>query len=66
MLPNPCRFSINDVIFASTSVDVLFHLRNQEYLQRGQEIEPIPPVSSESSATDVLTNTCRHLLYQRT
>ncbi|KAH8120686.1 DNA polymerase alpha, subunit B [Phellopilus nigrolimitatus] len=65
MIPNPCRFSINDVIFASTSVDVLLHLRSQEYMQRGQEVDPVPPVSPESSGTDPFTNTCRHLLQQR-
>ncbi|THH11357.1 hypothetical protein EW145_g701 [Phellinidium pouzarii] len=65
MIPNPCRFSINDVTFATTSVDVLLHLRNQEYTQRGQEIDPVPPTSPDSSATDLLTNSCRHLLLQR-
>ncbi|EJD04429.1 DNA polymerase alpha, subunit B [Fomitiporia mediterranea MF3/22] len=65
MIPNPCRFSINDVSFGSTSVDVLFHLRNQEYAQRGTPVDPVPPVSPESSGADPLTNACRHLLSQR-
>ncbi|KAI5120230.1 hypothetical protein M0805_000044 [Coniferiporia weirii] len=65
MIPNPCRFSINGVSFASTSVDVLLHLRNQEYMQRGHETDPVPLTSSETQATDLFTNTCRHILLQR-
>ena len=64
LIPNPCRFSINGVSFATTSVDVLMHLKNQEFTQRGQEIDSIPPVGV-SSATDMFTNLCRHILSQR-
>ncbi|KLO17265.1 DNA polymerase alpha, subunit B [Schizopora paradoxa] len=62
-LANPCRFSINDVTFAATSVDVLFHLRNQELMLRGQEVDPSP--STKGTSHDPITNACRHLLQQR-
>jgi len=62
-LPNPCRFSINDVTFAASSVDVLFHLRNQELLQRGEEVEPTP--SATGTTHDPISNACRHILQQR-
>ncbi|KAL5518536.1 POL12 [Sanghuangporus vaninii] len=65
LIPNPSRFTINDVSFGSTSVDVLFHIRNQEYAQRGTVVDPMPPVTPESSGTDPLTNSCRQLLCQR-
>ena len=63
MVANPGRFSINNVTFATTSVDVLFHLRSQEFMQRGEEVQSI--ASSESATHDVLAGTCRHLLLQR-
>lgn len=62
-LPNPSQFSINGVTFAASSVDVLFHLRNQELMQRGQEVEPTP--STTGTSHDPISNACRHILQQR-
>ncbi|KIL67937.1 hypothetical protein M378DRAFT_9186 [Amanita muscaria Koide BX008] len=65
LLPNPARFTINGVTFAGTSVDVLFHLKREEYLKRGEEVEPIAPTATEDVGTDAMGNLCRHLLQQR-
>ncbi|KAK0187998.1 DNA polymerase alpha subunit B [Armillaria mellea] len=65
LLPNPAQFSINNVKFAVTSVDVLFHLRKEELLKRGEEIDSIVPSSPEDTGTDSMANTCRHVLQQR-
>ncbi|EPT05190.1 hypothetical protein FOMPIDRAFT_1057497 [Fomitopsis schrenkii] len=65
LLPNPCRFTLNDVTFGVTSVDVLFHLRKEEFFKRTQEIEPVTSPSGDSSVGDTMVNTCRHLLQQR-
>ncbi|KAF8895265.1 hypothetical protein BD779DRAFT_1668572 [Infundibulicybe gibba] len=42
LLPNPAQFSINNVAFAATSIDVLFHLRKEEYIKRGTAVDPLP------------------------
>ncbi|PBK97673.1 DNA polymerase alpha, subunit B [Armillaria gallica] len=65
LLPNPAQFSINNIKFAVTSVDVLFHLRKEELLKRGEEIDSIVPSSHEDTGTDSMANTCRHVLQQR-
>ncbi|KAK0244203.1 DNA polymerase alpha subunit B [Armillaria nabsnona] len=65
LLPNPAQFSINNIKFAVTSVDVLFHLRKEELLKRGEEIDSIVPSSPEDTGTDSMANTCRHVLQQR-
>ena len=62
MLPNPSRFSINGVSFAVSSVDVLFHLRKEEYTKRASEIAPI---GDEAQPPDAMGNLCRHVLQQR-
>lgn len=64
LLPNPTRFSINDISFAVSSVDVLFHLRTQEYTKRGVEVEALP-ASEGDVPSDAMANLCRHLLQQR-
>jgi DNA polymerase alpha subunit B len=64
LLPNPCRFSINDVSFAVTTVDVLFHLRKEEYFKSGEEVESEQPFLNDPG-DDVMANLCRHLLQQR-
>jgi hypothetical protein len=48
-----------------SSVDVLFHLRKEEFSKRGEEVDSIPPSSPDDVGTDSMTNTCRHLLQQR-
>lgn len=64
-LPNPCRFSLNDVTFGVTSVDVLFHLRKEEFFKRAQEVELVPLTDGDAAGSDTMVNTCRHLLQQR-
>ncbi|KAF9269284.1 DNA polymerase alpha, subunit B [Marasmius fiardii PR-910] len=65
LLPNPARFSVNGVKFATTSVDVLFHLRKEEVTKRGEEVDSIPPQFPEDTGSDSMGNSCRHLLQQR-
>ncbi|OCH91876.1 DNA polymerase alpha subunit B [Obba rivulosa] len=66
LLPNPARFSLNDVSFGVSSVDVLFHLRKEEFLKRGQEVDSLPSDDIEGQTTnDPMVNSCRHLLLQR-
>ncbi|KAI6005362.1 DNA polymerase alpha subunit B [Pisolithus marmoratus] len=62
-LPNPCRFSLNGVSFGVTSVDVLFHLRKEEYFKRLQEVDP--SASDLAQANDAMANLARNLLQQR-
>ncbi|KAF4617164.1 hypothetical protein D9613_005990 [Agrocybe pediades] len=64
LLPNPARFTINDISFGITSVDTLFHLRKEEYFKRGIEVDPLP-ATPDDLPTDTMANLCRHLLLQR-
>ncbi|KAI0372220.1 DNA polymerase alpha, subunit B [Pilatotrama ljubarskyi] len=66
LLPNPARFTINGVHIAASSVDVLFHLRKEEFFKRA-EVDPLPASSSSSGsdAPDAMANLCRHILQQR-
>lgn len=64
LLSNPCQFSLNGVNVAASSVDVMFHLRKEELVKYVEEIDPIAP-SAGDAVTDTMTNTCRHLLQQR-
>ncbi|KAG6844664.1 hypothetical protein H0H87_005032 [Tephrocybe sp. NHM501043] len=64
LLPNPARFSINDITFGMSSVDVLYHLRKEELLKRGSEVDSVVP-SGDDTGADLMANTCRHLLQQR-
>jgi len=63
LLPNPCRFSVNGISFAVTSVDTLFHLRKEEFFRRTPEVDPLIPTSEP--ATDAMSNLARNLLQQR-
>ncbi|KAJ6620810.1 DNA polymerase alpha/epsilon subunit B-domain-containing protein [Mycena sp. CBHHK59/15] len=65
LLPNPASFTINDITFGATSVDVLFHMKKGEFLKRGEEVDPTPAVSADDSCTDPIANACRQLLQQR-
>ncbi|KAK6997525.1 DNA polymerase alpha subunit B [Favolaschia claudopus] len=65
LLPNPACFTLNDVTFAATSADVLFHIRKGEFSKRGEDLDATAPVSAEDTVTDPMTNLCRHLLQQR-
>ncbi|KAI0304348.1 DNA polymerase alpha/epsilon subunit B-domain-containing protein [Multifurca ochricompacta] len=64
LLPNPCRFSLNDVTFAVTSVDVLFHLRKEQLVMRAEEVESLD-VNGQPPATDTMACLSRHILQQR-
>ena len=64
-LPNPTTFSVNEVVFAMTSVDVLFSLRNQEFFRKCGEVHDDADVVEDPSNKDVMARTCRHLLRQR-
>ncbi|KZT11993.1 DNA polymerase alpha, subunit B [Laetiporus sulphureus 93-53] len=64
-LPNPCRFSLNNVTFGVSSVDVLFHLRKEEFFKRAEEIESVIPEAGDVQPNDAMSNACRHLLQQR-
>lgn len=66
MLPNPTMFSINEVVFGVTSVDVLWSLKSQEFFRRCTDAEPAEPgTEPDPLAKDVMARTCRHLLRQR-
>jgi DNA polymerase alpha subunit B len=64
LLPNPARFTINDISFATTSVDTLFHLRKEEYFKRALDIEPLDP-AADDLPNDAMAGLVRHLLLQR-
>ncbi|KAI0689714.1 DNA polymerase alpha/epsilon subunit B-domain-containing protein [Cytidiella melzeri] len=64
-LPNPCHFMLNDVPFAVSSVDVLFHLRKEEFFRRMSEIQCTFPKEQDAPASDTMANLCRHILEQR-
>ncbi|KAK4704750.1 DNA polymerase alpha subunit B, partial [Phenoliferia sp. Uapishka_3] len=66
LLPNPTTFSVNEIVFSITSLDVLFHLRNQEFFRKCGEILPEGEVpDTDLAAKDMMARTCRHLLRQR-
>jgi len=64
LLPNPCRFSLNDVSFAVTSVDVLFHLRKEQLVMRAEEVESLE-IDGQLPATDTMASLSRLILQQR-
>ncbi|KAG1822524.1 DNA polymerase alpha/epsilon subunit B-domain-containing protein [Suillus subaureus] len=63
LLPNPARFSLNAISFAVCSVDVLYHLRKEEYFRRGEEVDSI--VCEPEVASDPMSNLSRYVLQQR-
>ncbi|KAN0125481.1 DNA polymerase alpha/epsilon subunit B domain containing protein [Lactarius tabidus] len=64
LLPNPCRFSLNDVSFAVTSVDALFHLRKEQLVMRAEEVESLE-IDGQLPATDTMASLSRLVLQQR-
>ncbi|KAI0300194.1 hypothetical protein BC826DRAFT_665203 [Russula brevipes] len=64
LLPNPCRFSLNEVTFAVTSMDVLFHLRKEQLVMRAEEVESLE-VDGQPPITDTMASLARHILQQR-
>lgn len=65
LVPNPARFKINDVTFGASSVDVLFHLRREEFTRTGREEDPMSLTHGNDVGTDAMANLCRHLIQQR-
>ncbi|KAG0233664.1 DNA-directed DNA polymerase alpha subunit pol12 [Actinomortierella wolfii] len=51
-LPNPCQFTINEMVFALSSTDVLFSLSGEE-------------ISRQPVITDRLSRMCHHIVEQR-
>lgn len=48
-----------------SSVDILFHLRKEEYVRRMSEIHSVIPGEHEAPATDAMANLCRHVVEQK-
>ncbi|GAA6029568.1 hypothetical protein JCM8097_000942 [Rhodosporidiobolus ruineniae] len=66
LLPNPCQFSINEVVFGVCSVDVLWAVKSQEFFRKAGDAEPLPEGEKEDpGAKDVMARVGRHLLRQR-
>lgn len=66
LLPNPCRFTLNDLSFAVSSVDVLFHLKKEEFFKQAEEVDSVSPSGNDTSgSSDSMSNLCRHILQQR-
>ena len=65
-MPNPCSFSINETLFSLSTVDILFHLRREEVVQRALEADPQPlSATAATEAKDTMANLVRHVLGQR-
>ena len=62
MLPNPALFAVNGVSFAVSSVDVLFHLRKEEFFKGASEIGAI---GDDAHQPDAMGKLCHHILQQR-
>lgn len=60
-LPNPCIFSINEIIFGTTTADVLRDLRAEELVVDIKSDKQ----STQASSPDNMARTIRHLLHQR-
>jgi DNA polymerase alpha subunit B len=60
-LPNPCIFSINEIIFGTTTADVLRDLRAEELVVDIKSDKQ----STQASSPDNMARTMRHLLHQR-
>src|SRR5882762_1934380 len=66
LLPSPCRFTLNEVSFAVTGVDVLFHLRKEELFKQAEEADSVLSSAYDTlGSNDSMSNLCRHLLQQR-
>nr|XP_031860917.1 uncharacterized protein CI109_003644 [Kwoniella shandongensis]KAA5527989.1 hypothetical protein CI109_003644 [Kwoniella shandongensis] len=64
LLPNPCTFSINEILISLSSVDVLFHLRREELFQKAEEVDPDPELKG-TEVKDAMAGLVRHVLGQR-
>lgn len=61
ILPNPCTFSLNGVVFGTSGADILYHLKNQQYIQRSHQSTS----NSTLSPPDAMSILCSHVLEQR-
>ncbi|KAJ9119956.1 hypothetical protein QFC24_005439 [Naganishia onofrii] len=64
MLPNPAHFYVNETLFSVASIDVLFHLRKEEYFRRAEEADA-EPATGVVAPKDAMAELCRHVLGQR-
>jgi len=55
---------VNEIVISLATVDVLFHLRREEVLQRAEEAEPDPELKNEE-VKDAMAGLVRHILGQR-
>lgn len=63
---NPSFFKINEISFAITNTDTLFHIRAQELFKQATEMDQDDEVIGQGDiASDVVSRSCRHLLRQR-
>jgi DNA polymerase alpha subunit B len=66
LLPNPAILRINEIAFAFTTADTLFHLRSQEYFKRATELDEGGNVLEQTQIIgDVMARCCRNILRQR-
>jgi hypothetical protein len=65
MLPNPAIFSINEVVFAVTSVDTLMPIRATEYVRDAKRIAEAEEMDMDEAPKDAISRVCRHVLRQR-
>lgn len=55
-MPNPCIFSVNDLMIGATSVDTLLHLKKEEVVKT---------IGAEQTPHDAMANVCRYIIEQR-
>ncbi|KAF8517371.1 DNA polymerase alpha/epsilon subunit B-domain-containing protein [Hysterangium stoloniferum] len=63
ILPNPCIISLNGVRLGISTMDVLYHLKNQQYIQRPMQVSN--GIATQPAPSDAMANLCRHVLEQR-
>lgn len=74
LLPNPATFSVNEVVFAVTSVDTLFSIKQNEFFKAAKDASALALSSepegqssqgSQTASKDAMARLCRHVLRQR-
>ncbi|CAE6482270.1 unnamed protein product [Rhizoctonia solani] len=61
LIPNPSIFSVNGIRIGVTSIDVLFHIRKDEFFKHAPEVSDEPG----GQAADAMTMLCRQILEQQ-
>ncbi|KDQ09882.1 hypothetical protein BOTBODRAFT_58411 [Botryobasidium botryosum FD-172 SS1] len=68
-LPNPSMISVSGITLAASSVDVLFHIKKEEYFKRAEDVDADPAggagATAERNLKDPMGLLCRHILEQR-